>query len=444
MSTITRRGSLALGVGALGITALPRAGSRAAVPAAVVESPKYAIEKDATLRVARPVKFVAPDETIFRQNTARFIETTGVQVRVDFVAFEDMRPQTAVTANTGAGPDIIIGWGDDPQLYTSKLIDMTELAEYLGNKYGGWKFLAPIYGRKWKSNSWISVPMGGADIPCNYRVSWLHQAGFEKVPNDLDQFLALCRKLKEIGHPPGFPLGNAVGDANGYAHWLLWTHGAYVADDDGTVAINRRETIDALKYAKALHETCISGTLSWQDPSNNKAFLAEEISLTMNGVSIYFVAKNDPKTVHIATDMDHARMPSGLARSTPQVPLILNAMAFRHTKYPNAAKEYIRFMMEAEQYEPWLNACLGYWSNPLKAYDEAAVWSGDPKVRVFREGFDHEFWSGYKGPIGAASAAIAANYVTVHMFAAVVSGQATPEEAAKEAERQAKRYYKAS
>jgi multiple sugar transport system substrate-binding protein len=71
------------------------------------------------------------------------------------------------------------------------------------------------------------------------------------------------------------------------------------------------------------------------------------------------------------------------------------------------------------------------------------VWSGDPKVRIFREACDHEFWSGYKGPIGAASAGMAANYVTVHMFAAVASGQATPEEAAREAERQAKHYYKA-
>ncbi|MBV8589650.1 MAG: carbohydrate ABC transporter substrate-binding protein, partial [Acetobacteraceae bacterium] len=138
-----------------------------------------------------------------------------------------------------------------------------------------------------------------------------------------------------------------------------------------------------------------------------------------------------------------APMPLGLASSTPESALIINGMIFKHTKYPNAAKEYLRFMMEAEQYEPWLNACLGYWSNPLKAYDQAAVWSGDPKVRIFREALDLRFWPSYKGPINAASAAIAANYVTVHMFAAVASGQATPEDAASEAERQMKRYYKA-
>ena len=41
---------------------------------------------------------------------------------------------------------------------------------------------------------------------------------------------------------------------------------------------------------------------------------------------------------------------------------VLNAMVFKHTKFPNAAKDYLRFMMEAPQYDPWLTACLGYWS----------------------------------------------------------------------------------
>ena len=117
-------------------------------------------------------------------------------------------------------------------------------------------------------------------------------------------------------------------------------------------------------------------------------------------------------------------------------------MVFKHTKYPNAAKEYLRFMMEANQYEPWLNGCLGYWSNPLKAYDQAAVWNGDPKVQIFREALDRQFWPSYEGPINAASAAVAANYVVVHMFASVASGEATPEDDAAQAEQQMKHWYK--
>ena len=64
-------------------------------------------------------------------------------------------------------------------------------------------------------------------------------------------------------------------------------------------------------------------------------------------------AKNDPKTdAAIAADINHASQPSATSASTPASALILNAMVFKHTKYPNAAKEYLRFMMEQEQYDP--------------------------------------------------------------------------------------------
>ena len=52
-------------------------------------------------------------------------------------------------------------------------------------------------------------------------------------------------------------------------------------------------------------------------------------------------------------------------------------------------------------------------------------------------------WLGYKGPISEASGAVVADYVMVQMVSSVCAGQATPEEAAAEAERRAKRYYRA-
>jgi multiple sugar transport system substrate-binding protein len=232
-----------------------------------------------------------------------------------------------------------------------------------------------------------------------------------------------------------------VGDANNYCHWLLWSHGGYMVDEEGRVAINRKETIEALKYAKALYETHVQGTLSWQDPSNNKAFAAGDISLTTNGVSIYYaVKKSNPE---MAEDIEHANMPRGRVADPALTALMLNAMIFRHTKYPNAAKRYLAFMMEAEQYEPWLAGNIGYWAQPLRAYAESAVWRSDPKLAIYRDGCDYKFWNGYKGPVSAASGAVNSDYVNVDMFAAVSAGQATPEDAAAEGERRARRYYKA-
>ena len=59
---------------------------------------------------------------------------------------------------------------------------MNELAGYLGKKYGGWYFLAEKYGKKWGTNDWISLPMGGSSGPCVYRISWVKEAGFDAIP----------------------------------------------------------------------------------------------------------------------------------------------------------------------------------------------------------------------------------------------------------------------
>jgi multiple sugar transport system substrate-binding protein len=83
--------------------------------------------------------------------------------------------------------------------------------------------------------------------------------------------------------------------------------------------------------------------------------------------------------------------------------LTLNGMVFRHSRFPNAAKALLTFLMEDEQYDPWLQANIGYWSQPLNAYAASAVWSSDPKISVFRDQMNSNFWLGYKGPITGGS-----------------------------------------
>ena len=118
-------------------------------------------------------------------------------------------------------------------------------------------------------------------------------------------------------------------------------------------------------------------------------------------------------------------------------------MVFKHSRYPNAAKAFLQFMMEQEQYEPWLTGYLGYWAHPLKAYKDSAVWTSDPKLAVFRDSMNNKFWNGYKGPISRSLRPGATpNTSLVQMCAAVASGQSTPQEAAREAERRARRYFR--
>src|SRR5882724_9530728 len=363
-------------------------------------------EKGAKLRVLRWSRFVQGDIDQYMKNVQAFTAKYGIEVRVDSESWEDVRPKAAVAANTGAGPDIILGTYDDANLYPEKLVDVTDLCNYLGKKYGGWYPTCELY-LKPDGKRWIGVPLGATGSMMVYRESQVKAAGFQSFPKDTDSFLKMMKALKEKGTPGGFALGHATGDANTWCHWVVWAFGGKMVDKSGKVTIDSPETIRALEYAKELYATFIPGTLSWLDPSNNKVFLDGQISVTNNGISIYTVAKNSPDAAlqAIAKDMDHANYPIGPIGKPAEMTLMLQAFVFKYSKYPNAAKEYLRFMWEGEQYMPWQQASNGYVSQPLAAFEKNPIWTADPKNTPFRDATKKMRYNGYAGSLGYASAA---------------------------------------
>jgi multiple sugar transport system substrate-binding protein len=399
-------------------------------------------EKGAKLRVLRWKRFVQGDEDQYNKNVKKFSEKYGIEVKLDAESWEDVRPKAAVAANTGGGPDIILSTNDDANLYPDKLLDMTDVATYLGKKYGGWypaceAFLRPD-GKKW-----IGVPLGGTGSMMVYRDSQLKAAGVNGFPKDTDGFLKMFQALKAKGTPGGMALGHATGDS-GWTQWLMWAFGGKLVDKNNKVVIDSPETLKALEYGKELYATFAPGTLSWLDPNNNKAFLDNQISVTNNGISIYYAAKNssDPKVKEMAADIQHASFPIGPVGKPTEYHLFFNQMVFKHTKYPKAAKEFVRFMMEEEQFGPWMEAAGGYISQPLVAYEKNPVWTVDPKHTPYRDSVKNLRPAGFEGKLGYASAGALADFIVQDMVAEAVSGSKTPKEAAQRAAQRAERYYK--
>jgi multiple sugar transport system substrate-binding protein len=400
-------------------------------------------EKDARLRVLRWSRFVQGDIDQYMANVKKFEAKYGIQVRVDNESWEDVRPKAAVAANTGAGPDIILGTNDDANLYPDKLVDVTDLANYLGKKYGGFYPACEAYLRP-DGKRWIGIPLGAAGSMMVYRESALKAAGFSSFPKDTDAFLKMMKALKDKGSPGGFALGHATGDANTWCHWLVWSFGGKMVDKSNKVVIDSPKTIKALEYSRELYGTFVPGTLSWLDPNNNKAFLDGQISVTNNGISIYYAAKNsqDPKIKELVPDINHAEYPVGPAGVGTAFHLFLNQMIFKYTKYPKAAKEFIRFMMEEEQYGPWMQAGIGYVAHPLAAYAKNPIWTSDPKHTPYRDVVKNMRPAGYEGKLGYASAGALADFIIVDMVAEAASGAKSPKEAAERAQKRAERYYK--
>jgi multiple sugar transport system substrate-binding protein len=347
-----------------------------------------------------------------------------------------------VAANVGGGPDIILGWYDDAHLYPDKLVPLTDVAEYLGRKYGGWYDVCRDYGMRGKE--WIALPIGANGGAMVYRESHVKAAGFEAFPTTTDDYLKLAQALKRrVRRSDTRSVMRAAtrrpGATGSYGHTAAssWT-GRTTSRSTAPRRSPRSNT------ASSCTRRLIPGTLSWLDPSNNKAFLDGQISVTNNAISIYYVAKNssDEKLKAMAQDIQHAGWPIGPVGKSTELHQITQAMVFKHTQYPKAAKEVSRFMMEKDQYEPWQTASIGYVMQPLKAYENGPIWTMEPKAAAFRTGMARMRHHGYAGQLGYASAGAIADFIIVDMVAEAASGDKSPKEAAERAQKRAERYYK--
>ncbi len=401
-------------------------------------------EDGSKLQLMRWKRFVQSEEDAFLKLVEAFTKATGVPVEVSSETLDDVQPKASVAANVGSGPDMFWGLYSLPHLFPDQCMDVSDVCDHIGQKYGGWAPTAETYGKS--GGKWIAVPVAYNANLINYRISAVKEAGFDKVPEDLEGFLELNKALKKNGKPGGMALGHASGDGNAWTHWVLWAHGGYLVDENDKVIINSPETAAALEYAKQLFEAWIPGTASWNDAFNNKAFLAEEVWLTNNGVSIYAAAKRqaseNPKMKEIMEDMDHAFWPIGPAGKPTEFHICYPLLGMNYTKNPNAVKAFMQFMMEVENYEPWCEGAVAYLSHPYKAGDDFAFWEADPKLVTAKPAAWRTSTAGHLGSVGEKAAAALADFIVLDMIANACSGRETIEGAMKIAERQASRLYR--
>jgi multiple sugar transport system substrate-binding protein len=439
---MSRRGVLKSGLALAGAST---AANLAVFSAAWAQQNAWKPEAGASLQLLRWKRFIQSEEDGFMRLVEAFTKATGVSVKVINESLDDVQPKASVAANTGQGPDMFWGLYSLPHLFPSKCLDVTDVANHLGKTYGGWVDSAKTYGMS--DGKWIALPVAYNGNVINYRQSMIEKAGFKTVPGDTAGFLELMKALKAKSVPGGFALGRASGDGNAWVHWALWSHGANLVDENDKVIINSPETVKALEYIKALSDTFVSGTASWNDSFNNKAFLTGAVSLTNNGVSIYAAAKSgaakgEANMKEVMDDMNHALWPVGPVGKPTEFHIAYPLMTMKYTKFPNACKAFMTFLMDVKNYEPWLDSAVAYLTHPLNAYDKAPVWGSDPKLSLVRDVAKRTLTAGGRGSVGERAASALADFVMLDMVATVCTDRATIKDAISMAERQAKRIYR--
>jgi multiple sugar transport system substrate-binding protein len=440
--TFTRRHAIQSGAALAGAGATA---NLALFASAWAQAAPWKPEKDAQIQLLRWKRFVQSEEDSFMALVAAFSSATGVPVKVINESLDDVQPKASVAANTNQGPDMFWGLYSLPHLFPAKCVDVTDVAGFLGKKHGGWVPTAETYGKS--GGKWIAIPVAYNGNVINYRQSMIEKAGFKEIPKDTAGFLELMKGLKDKSVPGGFALGRASGDGNAWVHWALWSQGANLVDKNDKVVINSPETVKALEYVKALSDTFVSGTASWNDSFNNKAFLESQVSLTNNGVSIYAAAKaaaakGDAKAKEVMDDMNHSLWPVGPVGHPTEFHIAYPLMIMKYSKVPNACKAFMAFMLDAQQFDKWLIDSVAYLTHPLNAYDANPVWKSDPKLSMLRDAAKRTLTAGGLGSVGEKAAAALADFIMLDMVASVCTGRASIKDAIAVAERQAKRIYR--
>jgi multiple sugar transport system substrate-binding protein len=417
--TISRRDLLKGAAAAAGVTAL------GGIPGIVQAGQAPAYPRGTKLHLLTRINFIPAGDKVFIAQAAEFGKQMGVEVQVETIGENDVQARAAAAVVANAGPDIILLQNNFPHLLANGLADVSDLAESLGRAEGGFWDLSKA--NAYVGSQWLAVPYGVLSNTMAYREDWLKEAGFSKFPDTYEELREVGKKLKSMGRPMGQCFGHSVNDPNSWCYPFVWAYGAYEVERDGkTVALDKKGALDALKLNTAMwKEGFDEGGLSWDDASNNRAFLAGSISVTNNGASIYFVGRE--KFPEIAKLTNHAPNPRGPAGRYYHMATHSSAV-MKYSKNQPLAKEFIRWYMDKKQYEPWFIAMSSYMIPPTKAWFEHPAWKTDPKLTPFRDTIKDARHLGYAGPPSAKASEALAKFIIVDMFAKAIQGT-KPEDA---------------
>ncbi len=400
------------------------------------QAPAY--PKGTKLHLLTRINFIDKADKVFLAQAEEFGKQMGVEVMVERIGENDVMPRATAAIVAQSGPDIIHYQNNFPHLMAEGLVDISDIAEAVEKEQGGYYDLykadAYVGGR------WLGVPHGGLGNTMNYREDWLKEAGFSKFPDTYEELREVGKKLKAMGRPVGQCFGHSVNDPNSWCYPFVWAYGGYEVEKDGKTVAIEKGTLEAIKLNIAMWKDAYDeGGLSWDDASNNRAFLAESISITANAASIYFVARE--KFPNVAKAMNHAPYPRGPAGRFYRV-ATQHSSVMRYSKNQKLAKEFIRWYMDKKQFNAWFDALEAWMVPPTKMWYDHPVWTRDPKLTIWREIIKDARHLGYAGPPSAKASEVLAKYIIVDMFAKAIQG-AKPEDALAWATGELKKIYSA-
>jgi multiple sugar transport system substrate-binding protein len=409
--------------------------------------PAYAQQK--TVHWLKWVDFVPATDQMFRRELVPAAEKElGMKINLETVNGNDLQPRITAGIQSGAGPDIIMSFNSFTHLYANSVVDVGALAEEVGKREGGiYKYAQAICSNG--KGVYMGMPWAVIGGMIAYRKSWLDEVGATKFPDTWESYRDVAKKLKAKGRPFGQTLGHTFGDAPGFTYPYMWSWGGKEVEADGkTVVINSKATVDSVKFMTGLWKDAMDeGGLAWDDTNNNRAFLSQTISATLNGASIYIESLRKPdqykteKGEPMNKDILHAPLPKGPAGQYG-FHLLQSNMLMKYSKNQDAAKEFLKWLHQEANYRKFFESQKGFATPCTAKWESDKLWDVDPVMTPYKVAAKLGQAPGFAGPPDAKAQEGLSKYIITDMYAKAVQGMPA-EESVKWAESELKKIYSA-
>jgi multiple sugar transport system substrate-binding protein len=426
-SPLSRRRVLT-GLAAAGLAPVARARPARAVPV--------------TLKIAQWSHFVPEFDAWFdKKFTREWGEKNGVQVIVDHYSLSELRARAQTEVAARHGHDLFAFYDGAPS-FEEHVLPLNDVVADCERRFGK---LAPIVHRSTfnpRTQRYFAFSDAWAPDPIHYRTDWWGEAGVR--PESWDLVREGARRIKEKhGMIAGFGLAPEP-DSNMVLRGLLWSFGAAEQDEAGRVTLDSGGTVEAIKLMTAIYRESMNGDVFMWDPSsNNRAFVWGRASIIQNAISAMRTAeKQNPDLARRAA---LGAPPAGPATR-------LAAPHFLHSyviwKFAESAELARRFLVDlVAGYEAAFAASEAYnlpsfsRAVPDLARRLASDRDAGGRYALLADAGTWTVNPGHPGYLTAPIEEVTQRSILPRMFARAARGEASPEDAARQADAEMKRIF---
>jgi multiple sugar transport system substrate-binding protein len=410
------------------------------------QRPVYGAAAKKTLKILQWVHFVPAFDKWFNETYIKeWGQKNDTEVTVDNIGLAGLSARAAAEVSAQKGHDLFLfEW--PPPFYEDQVVDMKDVYAECEKKYGKPIDLAIKSTYNPKTKKYFGFSASFTPDPINWRKDLWDDVGV--TPDSWEKILDGGRKIKQKHNiPVGLGLAQEL-DTSMALRTIMYSHGAHEQDANGNLTINSKNTVEAIKYMKALfQETMTPEVFTWDASSNNRAMLAGRASVVLNAISVTREAENKSMMVDgkpIGDDIWLAKPAKGPVRRMGLEHVMNVYCIWKFAENIAGAKKFLvdyvgNFHRAFEASEFYNFPCFPKQVPDLKQMLQKDA-KGKPadKYAVLADSLDWATNVGYPGYANAAIDDIYSQWIVNNMFAKAAQGVLSPEDAVKEAEAKAR------